>query len=74
MPRLRRGFESSIAGLHFVGAAAAASFGPITRFVAGTMYAARAVRQRVLEERPASVVEILRAYARQRERIDAPAT
>jgi hypothetical protein len=74
MPRLDRGLESSVTGLHFVGAAAAASFGPITRFVAGTMYAARAVRQRVLEERPASVAEILRAYARQRERIDAPAT
>jgi thioredoxin reductase len=74
MPRLRKGMETSVPGLHFVGAAAAASFGPITRFVAGTMYAARAVRQRVLEERPASVAEILRAYARQRERIDAPAT
>jgi hypothetical protein len=55
--------------LHFVGAAAAASFGPITRFVAGTMYAGRAVRQRVLDQRPASMAEILRAYARQRERV-----
>jgi hypothetical protein len=69
LPRLDRGFETSVPGLHFVGAAAAASFGPITRFVAGTMYAGRAVRQRVLDQRPASMAEILRAYARQRERV-----
>jgi thioredoxin reductase len=73
-PRLARGLEASVPGLHFVGAAAAASFGPVTRFVAGTMYAARALRQRVLEERPASIAEILRAYARQREKVAANAT
>jgi thioredoxin reductase len=46
-PRLGRGFESSVAGLHFVGAAATESFGPIMRFVAGTGYAARAVTARL---------------------------
>jgi FAD-dependent urate hydroxylase len=39
-PRLRRGFESSVPGLHFVGAVAAQSFGPLMRFVSGTTYAA----------------------------------
>ncbi len=40
-PRLRRGFESSIPGLHFLGATAAWSFGPLFRFVAGVDHAAR---------------------------------
>jgi pyridine nucleotide-disulfide oxidoreductase len=54
-PRLGRGFESTVAGLHFVGAAATESFGPIMRFVAGTGYAARAVtaRLRSSSRRPA---------------------
>lgn len=40
-PRLNAGFESSVPGLHFLGAPAAESFGPLMRFVAGTGYAAR---------------------------------
>lgn len=39
-PVLNGGFESSIPGLYFVGAAAAHSFGPLCRFVHGTRYAA----------------------------------
>ena len=39
-PVLRRGFESSVPGLHFVGAYSAWSFGPIMRFVAGTRFTA----------------------------------
>jgi hypothetical protein len=39
-PMLRRGMESSIPGLHFVGAPASMNFGPIMRFVVGTWYAA----------------------------------
>lgn len=39
-PVLRRGLESSVAGLHFVGAPAAYSFGPVMRFVTGTWYSA----------------------------------
>ena len=39
-PVLGPGFESSIPGLHFVGTAAAMSFGPINRFVVGSWYAA----------------------------------
>jgi hypothetical protein len=42
-PRLRRGLESSLPGLHFVGAMAAQSFGPLMRFVSGTTYAAPAL-------------------------------
>jgi NADPH-dependent 2,4-dienoyl-CoA reductase/sulfur reductase-like enzyme len=42
-PVLDRRFESSVPGLHFVGAPAAWSFGPLMRFVAGTGFAARAV-------------------------------
>ena len=40
-PRLDAGFQSSVPGLHFVGASAARSFGPLMRFVAGTGFAAR---------------------------------
>jgi hypothetical protein len=39
-PVLGPGLESSIPGLHFVGAPAAMSFGPINRFVVGSWYAA----------------------------------
>ena len=50
-PILHHGLESSIPGLHFVGAPAAATFGPIMRFVVGTWYAAPAVTRRVLGQR-----------------------
>jgi hypothetical protein len=40
-PALSRQFESSIPGLHFVGLAAANSFGPIMRFAAGAEYTAK---------------------------------
>jgi cation diffusion facilitator CzcD-associated flavoprotein CzcO len=39
-PLLGRGFESSVPGLHFVGATGAWTFGPLMRFVAGTPFAA----------------------------------
>jgi FAD-dependent urate hydroxylase len=42
-PVLRRGFESSVAGLHILGAPAAYSFGPIMRFVSGSWYGGQAV-------------------------------
>jgi NADPH-dependent 2,4-dienoyl-CoA reductase/sulfur reductase-like enzyme len=47
-PVLTRAFESSVTGLHFLGAAAAASAGPGLRFVSHTGPAAAAIRQRVL--------------------------
>ena len=43
LPVLNGGFESSVRGLHFVGAAAVASFGPLLRFIAGAGFAARRV-------------------------------
>jgi hypothetical protein len=46
-PILRRGLEASVPGLHFVGAPAAWSFGPINRFVSGSWYAASSVAERV---------------------------
>jgi cation diffusion facilitator CzcD-associated flavoprotein CzcO len=42
-PRLRRGLESSIPALHFLGAPASWTFGPLMYFVAGTEYAGRAL-------------------------------
>ncbi|MEV5241253.1 NAD(P)-binding domain-containing protein [Streptomyces cinnamoneus] len=48
-PRLGAGYRSSVPGLFFTGLPAAASFGPVMRFVCGTEYAsprlARAVAQ-----------------------------
>jgi cation diffusion facilitator CzcD-associated flavoprotein CzcO len=46
-PRLRRGFESTIPGLHFLGATSAWSFGPLFRFVAGVDHAARGLTDAV---------------------------
>lgn len=46
-PVLDTGFETSIPGLHFVGAPAMYSFGPLLRFVSGTEFAARMVARRV---------------------------
>ena len=50
-PVLGPGLESSVPGLHFMGAAAAHSFGPIMRFVVGTWYSAPAVARRVAGRR-----------------------
>ncbi len=38
-PDLNRHFESSVAGLYFIGPSSALSFGPLFRFVAGARYA-----------------------------------
>jgi thioredoxin reductase len=46
-PVLGPGFESSVPGLHFVGAIAAGSFGPVMRFVSGTWYTGPAVARRI---------------------------
>jgi len=51
-PLLGAGFESSIAGLHFVGAFAAASFGPVMRFVSGTPFTGAALGLHVAQARP----------------------
>jgi NADPH-dependent 2,4-dienoyl-CoA reductase/sulfur reductase-like enzyme len=46
LPRLDRCFESSVPGLHFVGALAEHDFGPLCRFVAGAALAGRQVSRR----------------------------
>ena len=46
-PVLSRGLESSVPGLHFLGAPAAWSFGPIMRFVSGSWYAGRQLTRSV---------------------------
>jgi Pyridine nucleotide-disulphide oxidoreductase len=48
LPVLNGGFESSVPGLHFVGAAAVASFGPLLRFIAGSGFAARRITRAAL--------------------------
>lgn len=52
-PVLDKGFETSVPGLHFVGAPAMYSFGPLLRFVSGTEFAARRVTRRVTSGRSA---------------------
>jgi FAD-dependent urate hydroxylase len=42
-PRLNAGFETNITGLHFLGAPASWSFGPVTKFVSGTQFSGRAL-------------------------------
>jgi len=69
-PGLAAGFESSVPGLHFVGASAVASYGPLTRFLAGTAFTARELTEAVLErdghaapERRKRVPDVPRAIA-----------
>ena len=47
-PRLDRGFQASVPGLHFLGAPSAWSYGPLMRFVAGTEFAAPTLTRGVL--------------------------
>lgn len=46
-PQLDIGFACSVPGLHFVGATAAWSFGPLMRFVAGAEFASRSLVRRL---------------------------
>ncbi len=48
-PVLRRGMESSVPRLHFLGAPAARSFGPVMRFVAGSWYTSQAITRTVVK-------------------------
>jgi hypothetical protein len=51
-PLLGSGFESSVPGLHFIGAPAAWTYGPLMYFVAGTDFAAKAVGNHFARSRP----------------------
>jgi hypothetical protein len=46
-PVLKRGLETSVPGLHMVGAPASWSFGPTMRFVSGSWYAGRSVAEAI---------------------------
>jgi cation diffusion facilitator CzcD-associated flavoprotein CzcO len=48
-PYLNAGFECSVPGLHFAGAPASWSFGPLMRFVAGAECAAHAIARRAVQ-------------------------
>ena len=50
-PVLAAGFESSVPGLHFLGAPAARSFGPVLHFVCGTWAPARGLTRAVVGRR-----------------------
>ena len=47
-PRLKSGLESSVPGLHFLGAPSGWSFGPVARFVSGTFYSPEALRRSIV--------------------------
>ncbi len=50
-PRLGKGLESSVPGLHILGAPAAWSFGPLMQFVSGTHYAAQALTRHIIGDK-----------------------
>jgi hypothetical protein len=64
-PRLGAGLEASIPGLHFLGATAAWSFGPLMRFVSGSAFAASALTR--------SIVQPTRAFGRPDQAVGQPA-
>ncbi len=47
-PVLSLGFESSVPGLFFVGATAAYNFGPLVRFIAGTVYCSKVLTRTIV--------------------------
>ncbi len=50
-PRLSGSFESSVPGMYFVGLPAAATFGPVMRFVCGAQFAANRVSRAISRTR-----------------------
>lgn len=50
-PRLLAGFSSSVPGLHFIGAPAARTFGPLLYFVAGTEFASKELASHLVRNR-----------------------
>lgn len=49
-PRLDCGFQTTVKGLHFLGAPAAWSFGPLAKFVSGTEYSGRALARSIVDQ------------------------
>jgi hypothetical protein len=50
-PKLKSGFCSSVPGLHFIGATAARTFGPLLYFVAGAEFASRELASHIARSR-----------------------
>lgn len=50
-PRLAAGLETSVPGLHILGAPAAWTFGPLMQFVSGTRYTSRALVRHIAADR-----------------------
>jgi hypothetical protein len=63
LPVLNGTFESSVRGLHFAGASAVASFGPLLRFIAGAGFAARRLTRAALRGAPRSADRRPQAFA-----------
>ncbi|HTS12530.1 MAG TPA: FAD-dependent oxidoreductase [Candidatus Limnocylindrales bacterium] len=57
-PVLKSGFETSVDGLHILGAPAAWSFGPLMQFVSGTRYASRELIRRVSRLNQADIADV----------------
>jgi FAD-dependent urate hydroxylase len=51
LPVLSRAFESTVPGLHFIGAPAAWTHGPLMRFVAGAGFASRSIVRAIVARR-----------------------
>jgi len=57
-PVLKAGLETSVEGLHILGAPAAWSFGPLMQFVSGTHYASRALTRHITGQVSAGAIEV----------------
>ncbi|WP_067451889.1 NAD(P)-binding domain-containing protein [Actinomadura macra] len=62
-PVLTRDFESSLPGLYFAGLAAAATFGPVMRFVHGADFAGRRIARHIIRRTPRAAAPPRRAQA-----------
>ncbi|HTS59760.1 MAG TPA: FAD-dependent oxidoreductase [Terriglobales bacterium] len=58
-PALQTGFESSVSGLHFIGATAARCYGPLLYFVAGTEFASRELTSKIVKRGVRSLAKTL---------------
>lgn len=57
-PILRAGLETSVDGLHILGAPAAWSFGPLMQFVSGAHYASRTITRHISGKASAAAIEL----------------
>jgi cation diffusion facilitator CzcD-associated flavoprotein CzcO len=64
-PALSRHFESSVAGLYFIGPSSAFSFGPLFRFVAGAAYSVPVVASHLARNRRRNPVLAIAGPARE---------